>query len=264
MAHEQDDAPEGSGFEWFNCDYDALVKQNDEDSWYRRLSAVATAVMVQWLRVKCGFTQPGGSHVLPSKSSLQLILEHIPTQPTSDGQYPPFPVADMPLDEWLAASESFPPPVTKDDMAVDYITKEPKIMMDGTNEFTQEALNQFPQPPFEPATIPLAVPNPILIKPARMYAPELTAADLAFLSGNTAMKVAIAHAYAQEELNAWPLWYDLCGRQILSWRKKIKELEESEAQLRERKKNGMKLLELLLHTKSGLEATRNRTEGPAI
>lgn len=214
------------------------MKRNDQDSWYKRLSAVATAVIVQWLRVKCGFTQPGGSHVVPSKSSLEFILERIPTQPTSDGQYPPFPVAVLPLDEWLAVSDYFPPPVPKDDTAVDYITKDPKITMDGTNEFTQEALNQFPQPPFEPAAIPLDPPNLLLIKPARMYAPELDAAELAFISGNTATKVAIALAYAQEELNAWPLWYDLCGRQILSWRKAIKEREESEAQLHERRRTG--------------------------
>jgi hypothetical protein len=280
LAHKQSDADQNVEFEWFTCDYDAVVSVDKSDSWYQRLGGVASSIMVQWTRVRCGFTPPGGAHVLPSQSSLELILERIPTQPTSDGQYPPFPVADLPLQGWVPASDDTPP-VSKEDILVDYIAKEQNIMMVGrgvvsnanlkaavetgtqvamvTNNIMQEASSQFPHPLFEPAVIP-TVPAANSFRPAKMYAPELDAVEFALISGNTATKVAIARAYAQEELNGWVLWYDLCGRQIHYWRKTIKELEESETQLRESRENGMKFLKMLLDTKSELEGTQSRIE----
>lgn len=66
--------------DWFMADFDAILAGFD-DRWLRRLSAIMDGIMIQSIRVHCRFSQIGGSTIDPSRSSLDLILERIPTKP---------------------------------------------------------------------------------------------------------------------------------------------------------------------------------------
>lgn len=248
--------------DWFVADFDAILAGSD-DSWLRRLSAVVNSIMVQWIRIHCGISQIGRSPVNPSRSSLELILERIPTEPTSEKNYPPFPVPDLPLDQWIRPEDKTQPTVTEEDFTITEITREHKILAEGkgmisnqnlangekvgqaTTTVIQEAINLLPSNPISPS--PKITPIfDSAVTPAKMYAPTLDDAGFAFISGNTATKILIALAYAKEELNGWVYWYDVCGRQIQYWQRQIKDLKEAEKQLKERRENGLKMLKLFV------------------
>jgi hypothetical protein len=252
--------------DWFVADFDAILARSD-DSWLRRLSAVVNSIMVQWIRVHCGFSQIGRPPVDPSRNSLELILERIPTEPTSEKNYPPFPVPDLPLDQWIHTEAKCQPTVIEEDFTVTEIIREHKILAEGkgmisnqnlakaveigekvgqvTTTVIQEAINLLPSNPIAPS--PKITPIfDSAVTPAKMYAPTLDDAEFAFISGNTATKIQIAFAYVKEELNGWVYWYDVCGRQIQHWQRQIKDLKEAEKQLKERRENGLKMLKLFV------------------
>ena len=85
-------------------DFEAILA-GSEDSWLRRLSTVVNGVIVQWLRVHFRFRLSNGGTIDPSRSTLEWILERIPTPPTSTDQYPPFPVPILPLDQWVTPED---------------------------------------------------------------------------------------------------------------------------------------------------------------
>jgi hypothetical protein len=262
------------------ADFDAILAGSD-DSWLRRLSAVVNGIMVQWIRVYCRFSQIGGTTIDPSRSSLELILERIPIEPTSEKNYPAFPVPDLPLDQWIHPEDKRQPTVTEEDFTATEITREHKVLAEGkgmisnqnlakaveigervgqaTTAVIQEATNLLPSNPMAPFFKITPIFDSAVI-PAKMYAPALDDAEFAFISGNTATKVQIASAYAKEELNGWIYWYDACGRQIQYWQRQIKELKEAEKQLKESRENGVKLLKLLLDNKKQVKDMKSRID----
>ena len=125
--------------DWFVADFDAIIVGSD-DSWLCRLSAVVNSIMVQWIRVHCRFSQIGGSTVDPSRSSLELILERIPTEPTSEKNYPPFPVPDLPLDQWIRPEDKRQPTVTEEDFTATEITREHKVLAEGKGMISNQNL----------------------------------------------------------------------------------------------------------------------------
>ena len=109
------------------ANFDAILVGSD-DSWLRRLSAVVNSIMVQWIQVHCCFSQIGGSTVDLSRNSLELILERIPIEPTSEKNYPPFPVPDLPLDQWICLDDKRQPAVTEEDFMATEIIREHKVL----------------------------------------------------------------------------------------------------------------------------------------
>ena len=62
--------------------------------------------------------------------------------------------------------------------------------------------------------------------------------------------------YAEEEINGWVYWYDICGRQIQYWKHEITALEELEKKLKENRENGMRFLQLLIENKKQVEVSK--------
>jgi hypothetical protein len=237
--------------------------------------------MVQWIRIHNRFSTLIGTTIEPSRNTLELILERIPTPQTTAKSYPPFPVPELSFQEWVHPRDKCDPPVTEEDFIAAEIKQDHKNLAEGegtiselnllkavevgkmvaraTSVAFQEVTNILPSNPFGPPKkiIPLFDTT---VAPAKMYAPALDTADFAFISGNTATKVQIARAYAEEELAGWIYWYDACGRQIQYWKGQIADLEESEKQLKESRENGVKMLKLLLDQKKQMEDTKARID----
>jgi hypothetical protein len=204
-------------------DFEAIVA-GSEDSWLRRLSTVANGVIVQWLRVHFRFRVLNEGIVDPGRSTLERILERIPTPPTSADQYPPFPVPILPLDQWITPEDERQPVVTEEDFVAAEITREYKVLTEekgmisdqnlvsaaktsekighATTTAIEEIVNLLPSNPIAPPAKVVPIID-INTTPAKMYAPSLDTAEFAFISDNTVTKVQIARAYAEEELNGW-------------------------------------------------------------
>src|SRR5947199_4972513 len=88
--------------QWF--DFDVNVDKNRFD-WYKRLDAVATKLVIQYILIKCEFAQPGGHVVLdPSTSAVQSLLLQVPTDSVED-TFPPFRMDTASIREWVEFSE---------------------------------------------------------------------------------------------------------------------------------------------------------------
>jgi hypothetical protein len=214
-------------------------------------SSVADLVMEQWIRVLNRFKFEIGSQVPDvSRGTLRQIIERIPTPPTSANFSPPFPTLDWSVKQWLIDQEDVK--VTEEDVLAAPIKREHALLADGKGSISREGLTaaindgeKYKQhlgaailenktssgPSSGPQLVPAPDPNPFTpimdhtITPAKMYAPEIDPADFAFIIGNTAAKVKIALAYANEELNGWLFWYHLCHNQIESWKQANTELQ---------------------------------------
>jgi len=262
-------------------DFEAIVA-GSEDSWLRRLSPVVNGVIVQWLRVHFRFRLSNGGTIDPSRSTLERILERIPTPPTSTDQYPPFPVPVLPLDQWVITEDKRQSVVTEEDFVAAEICREHKVLAEGKGTITEEKLlnavkigekfgettaaaieeimNLLPSNPIAPSPVTVVPIIDVTTTPAKMYAPSLDPAEFAFISGNTVTKIEIARAYAEEEINGWVYWYDVCGRQIQYWQREITALEESEKKVKESRENGMKFLQLLMENKKQVEISKERID----
>jgi len=237
--------------------------------------------MVQWIRVQNRFATTGGHVFDSSRNSLELILERIPTPATSSKSYPPFPVPELPLPEWVHPTDKRDPPVTEEELSATEIKQDYNDLLEGKGTISlpklekaakvgdivarttavvfEEFMNILPSKPFH---LPKKI-TPLFdttVEPAKMYAPELEIGDFAFISGNTATKVQIALGYAEEELAGWNYWYDACGKQVQYWKKEIAELEASEKKLNESRANGMKMLKLLLDQQGQMEDANARID----
>ena len=84
---------------WFEFDINVRdVRKKLE--WFNRLSPVAETLVVQWIRICCGFAQPGGSTVERSHNTCHVLLIHVSTSGVGDS-YPPFHMVECPLEEWV-------------------------------------------------------------------------------------------------------------------------------------------------------------------
>jgi len=233
--------------------------------------------------VNLRFRATGGGTVEPSRSTIELILERVPTPPMSDGSYPIFPIPAIPLHEWITPEDKrLPEPtITEEQIRAAEIKEEHRDLVEGKGTISEQNLARAVEIgekigqataaaiketasvlPFNAITTPAKV-LPIIdnsTTPAKMYAPSLDPADFAFITGNTVAKVQIARAYAEEELNGWIYWYDVCGRQIEYWRSEIKALDESEKKLREARESGRMFLKRLFEDEHKMQETKSRID----
>jgi len=207
--------PVGKG-NWYLHDFDTIIASS-EDSWRCRLQSVADAVMEQWVWIKNRFKQESKAIVDPSCAVLEQILERIPTPPTSTNEYPPFPMPDLTLKEWIDG-QSLINKITEDELVAAEVIQEHTLLVEckGTlsdqsfstttinpNEYIQQLTAESKQGaahhpafacPLTPPPVKLIIDSSV--SPVKMYTPELDPAEFAFISGNTATKVNLAIAYA--------------------------------------------------------------------
>ena len=214
------------------------------DSWFERLSRVASTLIVQWILILCGFSQPGGQSVESTDNSLMMLLEHIPTPPVS-GSYPLFAVADMPLREWLAYDDN--EEGTGDlhlseraEIAMDWETVVGKIdsRTDGLSSQTIELamtgiatqskktididtvkdLTGLVDPP-EPITKvwPPAPMYPL----APVYYPTLTLTDYALLVATPDIRMHLVQAISEQRIGSLKALIRSCEEEITGWQKQL-------------------------------------------
>jgi len=202
-------------------DVPQLASASHSDSWFDRLGGVAINLIIQWIRINFGFSEAGGKTHEPNDTSCELLSE-IPTPPTSKGTYPSFEIVeDLSLQELLvyARDEDSLAPVTSTDVVVEGFNRAAEEVADNPNSLSARALKEaltaaeernaatiaeydgalatMPSPPFERESPVELRGDPSQIKPAKMYAMDLTATDLAFFTGNTETKVQIVIALAE-------------------------------------------------------------------
>jgi hypothetical protein len=203
---------------------------------------VASALVVQWTLILCGFSQAGGQSVEASDKSLILLLEHIPTLPISD-KYPPFPIADMPLETWISINaseeESFEQyPSQRSQSARDW-KSEISILESGEDELDPRKLNESMEvgshsngiidtnnPPEEP-TSSVWPPAPSF-PPAPVHYPQLSLTDYAYLLGTPRQKMLLVQAIAEQQINAMTNMIHLMDDEITTWQKDLDTLVEQD------------------------------------
>ena len=90
--------------EWFQTDFDALVKNpQTTESWYAKFSGAATAMVVNYIGLHLDYQ---GKKHLYSDETCKDVLMRIPTPPWKGRlPFPPFPIADFDLSDWRADME---------------------------------------------------------------------------------------------------------------------------------------------------------------
>ena len=95
---------------WFKDDLPTVRKEAESgatgESWYSRLSAVASAVLLQLLHIHYEFADSRGKKQLMNQQTIRNLLMRLPTDPASDGSMPPFPVSTGTLQAWVEYFES--------------------------------------------------------------------------------------------------------------------------------------------------------------
>ena len=89
----------------------------------------------------------------------------------------------------------------------------------------EDTLDVMPSPPFTQESPVELRGDPSQITPAKMYAINLTATDLALFTGNTETKVQIVKSLAEQELEGWRMFGVMAGQKFAHWENQIKQLE---------------------------------------
>jgi hypothetical protein len=214
------------------------------------LSRVASALVIQWTLILCGFSQPGGQSVDATDKSLTLLLEHIPTSPVSN-KYPPFLIADMPLHEWMEIDvneeESFEQyPSQRIQISRDWETEVSRVES-GADELDPRKIEKAMDggPPSKrsidtdiikdltglidpPEPVSNVWPRAPSYPPAPVSYPPLTLTDYAFILGTTRQKMHIVQAIAEQQINAMTNMIHLLNDEIQIWQKDLDLLVEQD------------------------------------
>jgi hypothetical protein len=79
-------------------------------------------------------------------------------------------------------------------------------------------------------------------RPAKMYALDLNTTDVALFTGNTAVKVQIVLALAEQELEGWKMFRLMADGKFKDWQDQIQRLESLRDMLQEKKKEGTEIV----------------------
>lgn len=228
------------------------------DSWYDRLSNVASTLICQWARIKLGFTSAGGKYQEPTDTNCERLLGAVPTPPISDNTFPPFHIEDTSINEILDLEdeEDKPSPLSPTDVAVELIHRrsrlaetprplDPQVLAEANaagDEFTlkssnaiYEAISMMPSASLTPATSDTYQHELDNFKPTKAYGLDLSHTDLALYLGNTANKVEIVLALAAAERKSWGVVHKMCVEKLADWDQQIQRLEAMREFLKEDK-----------------------------
>src|SRR5579859_2327271 len=218
------------------------------DSWYDRLSNVASTLICQWVRIRLGFTSAGGKYQEPTDTNCERLLGAVPTPPISNDTFPPFHIEDTSIKELLDLEdeEDKPSPLSSTDVAVEQFQRRSQLA--GTprplelsalaqanaagDQFTlkssnaiYEAISIMPSASITPETSDTYQHELDRFKPAKAYGLDLSHTDLALYLGSTANKVEIVLALAAQERKAWHVVHQMCAAKLEDWDDQIQKLE---------------------------------------
>jgi hypothetical protein len=228
--------------EWFKFDLDN--HKNGRETWFNQLSAAASTILVQWIRILSGFHMAGNVYVEPNRESYSRLLRQIPTPPFANNTYPSFEIENQSIQEWCQLIQSDDiGPISKRDVVLHNIRKDadavhqipfplPPAQLNEAirhgnlagqtvSQSVQAAIDTMPIPRFHQQSL-----DPTRVPLAPQYSPELTPTDLAWINGNSVTKVKITIMIARQELKAWKMFASTSSVQIAAWEKSICELEE--------------------------------------
>jgi hypothetical protein len=247
--------------EWFEFDIELLTSSKHVDSWFERLSSVAMTLIIQWVRIKFGFSAAGGKVEVATDASCELLLMAVPTPPTSNNNYPPWQMDDLSFSDIVqfAMQEGRPPTISSTDAVVNDLTQAMEDVADVPNPlpsastkqsvavaetFTsntiaayEEALDAMPSAPFSNAPTTVLRGDPTQISAAKMYALDLSGSDIAYFTGNTATKVQIVLGLAAQELEGWKMFRVMADVKFKHWEEQIHKLESLRDLLQDQKQN---------------------------
>lgn len=224
-----------------------------------KLIVVSSTIIVQWIRIHCGFAQPGGSTYEPSDSTLRTLLSHIPTEGDGD-TFPPFHVEFSTLEEWQSYHDDCHKIPTSNDITLKYMAQDMDKIANSNVPLSHPVLNRvlaesqsrtqiladsfkaavssLPTNPLEnlsaedKAALAIANSPPFQLPPSKLYTDALTPTDYAFITGNTQTRVAIAIALADQEMEGWSMLGSHCTQRFNELETTRQELEKKQEMLR--------------------------------
>ncbi|TMC20415.1 MAG: hypothetical protein E6J34_12715 [Chloroflexi bacterium] len=243
--------------QWPSFDID-ILRNDQQASWFQRLSEVATTLVCQWILIIWQMKLPGPS-MEANDGTLRSLLLYVPTPVIRGNEYRPFEIEDMSLDDWAGAFKSIDddpnsaipslrmtqlweivdamegqvedrPSLAENNVA--QALQASQSVDRASSERLQTAIETFPSSPLlasaggENATITKGPLNINLdFGSAPMYTPTLSPTELALVLGNTTTKVAIVLALAKEEIRAWDLMAAECAERVAQWTAETHALE---------------------------------------
>jgi len=250
---------------WPSFDID-IIRNDQQTSWFQRLSEVATTLVCQWILIIWQTKLPGPS-MEANDGTLRSLLRYVPTPAIRGNEYRPFEIEDMSIDEWAGAFKSIDDdPISAipslrmtqlweiSDAMEGQVEDRPSLAENNvaqvllatqsvdraSSERLRTAIETFPSSPLlvsaggENAT---TTKGPLNINldfgSAPMYTPSLSPTELALVLGNTTTKVAIVLALAKEEICAWDLMAAECAERVAQWTAETRALEHQYALLQQ-------------------------------
>ena len=258
------------------------------DGWYPRLSKYAFECVTQAIKNKCDI-RPYGSQIsveMTSRAVKSLLarvamqgLEAVPMSPPFH-----FPLEAMSLSEWakiipvgdLNQQSKFPATAKakilesrfEDLVDGDATYQDEEHSASGVferantegephDEFIETA-HQLIKTEEKVEVHKITVRDPSSPQTSKIYAPEITLTDYAFMTGNARAKVCIALEIARETEQRYARFMGLCQRQMDEWNNKIAELERRHRDLAILESEGRQFISTILRsTASKVDAVVN-------
>lgn len=245
-----------------------------------KLVSVSSSLIIQWIRIHCDFAQPGDNTYEPSDNTLRTLLSHIPTE--DDGStFPSFHVEFTTLEEWRDYQDEQYKTPTRNDVAAMYMSQDINKIANLNGSLSSTILNQvitnsqshtqnladsykaaihrMPTNPLENISSDnmsaLTVANipPFQLPPGKLYADELTPTDYAFITGNTQIKLAIALALAEQEMEGWDMLASQCTQRLAELEETRQQLEKRRTLLKESQRDSLKFHNMFHQTASQVD-----------
>ena len=223
--------------------------RSGKDSWYERLSGVASSLMVQWILILNGFSPPGGAPAEATRATCRSLLMHVPTPPTSDKTYPHFHVDIQSLEDamLLAEGEDKEEVPTRSEIVIAELNQDIDAVADALAQLDPDVLSEtiynaekttsemniawqnivatMSETPFQDSELSVKLRDATRVEPAMSQSLEITPTDWALFNGNTATKMAIIMALGQQELEGWQMLAASCAKRVAEWDQKLTELQ---------------------------------------
>ena len=267
------------------------------DGWYPRLSKYAFECVTQAIKNKCDI-RPYGSQISMEMTSraVKSLLARVPMQGLEAVLMSPpfhFPLEAMSLSEWtkiipVGNSSKFPATAKAKILESHF-----EDLVDGDaayqneqhsgvferadtegepNEEFMETAHQLIKTEEKVEIHTITVRDPSSPQTPKIYAPEITLTDHAFMTGNARAKVCIALEIARETEQRYARFMGLCQRQMDEWNNKIAELERRHRDLENLEMEGRQFITTILRsTASKVDAavndssrTNNRMRNSAV
>jgi hypothetical protein len=229
--------------------------------------------VLEWIKVKTGYTQIGSVATEPTIATLQSLLYLTPTAKVPDHGYPPFPISNLPLFEWMNLDpEEIPAsPITNSRVVVEEFHRDIKDFSEAPVPLGDDALkkavstgtasNEAAQESIRGVTTAISSSSFLDgVIPSETFIPEFNATDLAYVYGNTSTKVDISIALAKAELDGWEMLSGTCADQMQDWSIKLTALRHLQAKLKECKAGGQQMMKMLRETGNELDGMQSEID----